>query len=836
MESSSDTDESIDQQEEVVDCEEVDDLRIEDEPTRYIVMYLKKLREMPNFELNLLAATLEIVAEAEQSEDDVLMEVMKCKLRTCSIKILKEITSNCGIDCSTCVEKSDVIQEIVSYLIKAKYLPFSDEKNNLKRRFSEKVGNNTENINVKSRRPIDKKIFEGIEVIVAENLPFDIDNDTIYQLPIKTKDGKQLTPEDGRPFGKPVTCQTREFPGNRRRMQNCKGSHTCDNVNCNYLLEFGIENKVYFKNGKCKICSNEGIVMPCFARKLIEFGTEFVRVYHTGQHTCKAIPRQEMPAEVIELIRLHRRVKPRQVQRNIVLSAIEKGTMSKEELLGLTKNLNNKTKIENTKKKMKSKYRPEGHSFDALATFREKALKWDPFYIFEINNGKLNDKPSYVFKMSVATAKIALDMDKDRDSYLSEEWTFFDGTFKRCPGFVTLGAEMFHPLADRIIKLACMETDKEDTASIALFWRLFNRVLQQYSGNPEYKFNPSGLLCDELGSNWLGAESEFGPSIKNRSKFCAFHFKETIKNHSAKLSTEAEKNEFRRLGNEWLESATKSEYWKCFDNLMEFASMSDSRRKAVSYWVEWWHKRRSHLFKPFCPLYHAPRCNIGESQHAKYKMMDGVQLTLLDAAQDDIAEFLETEDLLKGLEDGTTPFTSTATSSATREKEYREQQARARAYGEDLRQRKDIPRESCSQSFVGDPTSTHRPDKHRNSRNRPAEDDDDNNIPHKKTRKSQEKRESVWRNTRSQVFEKSLHKAKTENIKLRSQEKRENERARKYVITNAKMDYHVVIGNNPSCSCPFQVRILSEIKTFSWNLKIFQQNSNCLIAFHSVLS
>ena len=84
--------------------------------------------------------------------------------------------------------------------------------------------------------------------------------------------------------------------------------------------------------------------MPCFARKLIEFGTEFVRVYHTGQHTCKAIPRQEMPAEVIELIRLHRRVKPRQVQRNIVLSAIEKGTMSKEELLGLTKNLNNKQK------------------------------------------------------------------------------------------------------------------------------------------------------------------------------------------------------------------------------------------------------------------------------------------------------------------------------------------------------------------------------------------------------------------------------------------------------------------------------------------------------------
>ena len=78
-------------------------------------------------------------------------------------------------------------------------------------------------------------------------------------------------------------------------------------------------------------------------------------------------------------------------------------------------------------------------------------------------------------------------MDKDGNSYLSEEWTFFDGTFKRCPGFVTLGAEMFHPLADRIIKLASMETDKEDTASIELFLEtlivFFNNTLAIQSTN-----------------------------------------------------------------------------------------------------------------------------------------------------------------------------------------------------------------------------------------------------------------------------------------------------------------------------------------------------------------
>ena len=74
--------------------------------------------------------------------------------------------------------------------------------------------------------------------------------------------------------------------------------------------------------------------MPCFARKLIEFGTEFVRVYHTGQHTCKAIPRQEMPAEVIELIRLHRRVKPRQVQRILFSLPLKKGLCQKRNFWG----------------------------------------------------------------------------------------------------------------------------------------------------------------------------------------------------------------------------------------------------------------------------------------------------------------------------------------------------------------------------------------------------------------------------------------------------------------------------------------------------------------------
>ena len=57
----------------------------------------------------------------------------------------------------------------------------------------------------------------------------------------------------------------------------------------------------------------------------------------------------------------------------------------------------------------------------------------------------------------------------------------------------------YHPGMKKVVKLASMEAEKENTESIALFLELFNNVLREVSGNKDYKFNPCGIMCNEAG-------------------------------------------------------------------------------------------------------------------------------------------------------------------------------------------------------------------------------------------------------------------------------------------------------------------------------------------------
>ena len=107
---------------------------------------------------------------------------------------------------------------------------------------------------------------------------------------------------------------------------------------------------------------------------------------------------------------------------------------------------------------------------------------------------------SHVFKMSKIAAKIAINMDKDGQHFMAKEYCFFDGNHKRCRGFITLGCYVYHPLLRRIIRLASMEVDTEDSQSVQKFWTLFNKVLSDYKGEDGYRFNPLGWCADEAGS------------------------------------------------------------------------------------------------------------------------------------------------------------------------------------------------------------------------------------------------------------------------------------------------------------------------------------------------
>ena len=61
----------------------------------------------------------------------------------------------------------------------------------------------------------------------------------------------------------------------------------------------------------------------------------------------------------------------------------------------------------------------------------------------------------------------------------------------------------------RVMRLASMEAEMEDTESLALFLRLFNEALSKVLGQEGYKFNPYGIMCDENGANLNAIEQVF---------------------------------------------------------------------------------------------------------------------------------------------------------------------------------------------------------------------------------------------------------------------------------------------------------------------------------------
>ena len=100
---------------------------------------------------------------------------------------------------------------------------------------------------------------------------------------------------DGYDWGHRDKSRRAGFTGDRF-LAKCKGYFQCLNPKCPHLSQFNTVNKVNFTaSGMCRSCNTlaadvHGNVVrePCPARKIWEFGTETVTVYHYGTHTCTA--------------------------------------------------------------------------------------------------------------------------------------------------------------------------------------------------------------------------------------------------------------------------------------------------------------------------------------------------------------------------------------------------------------------------------------------------------------------------------------------------------------------------------------------------------------------
>ena len=82
-----------------------------------------------------------------------------------------------------------------------------------------------------------------------------------------------------------------------------------------------------------------------------------------------------------------------------------------------------------------------------------------------------------------------------------------------------------------------METEREDTTNVDLFWMLFNEALGKTANDPSIKFNTIGWCSDMADVNLGGIRRVYGNASLIKS--CEFHFKEYRNKKAQKLDPDS---------------------------------------------------------------------------------------------------------------------------------------------------------------------------------------------------------------------------------------------------------------------------------------------------------
>ena len=431
----------------------------------------------------------------------------------------------------------------------------------------------------------------------------------------------------------------------------CHGSWCCVNPNCPYLHcseEQPNRHDFYTERGttikKCATCGYLAERKPCFARKLVEYDLEeqSLAIYHVGNHSCNLKPLSTRSRKLIKPILMAEDFKkpPKQIQREKILEHIPtNSTWDFAKAREAARLWSDTTQIRNIQQEAMASDVAELTSFDALAEMKASADAEDKFLMYKINNGKLNNDPDYVFKTSQNMLDIMelLDADGDKEHPLTGETVYFDGIAKRVLDFHSLGLWLYHPIMNRLIRLASMDVKSENTVNIELFFRLVNEALEERTEREGYKFNPGMIMCDELGSNHVALKNVFGEEFATtRVVTCQWHFLQDAHRKSATLPQELRPQFLQRC--QGAVTAVSLEQYEEFHTYMETlcASYPD-----MNSWRNWWHARRSHIFAAFRGIGYTG-VNLAEMGNSGWKRPK--PLPLVVACRDDIATMIQQEE------------------------------------------------------------------------------------------------------------------------------------------------------------------------------------------------
>ena len=479
-------------------------------------------------------------------------------------------------------------------------------------------------------------LFKEVPVQEVECVPKDINGLKVFKIRNAGKNWRKKV-GDRRYFKMSGTNKK----NNHGKLENgkCQGNYYCPNNKCVKLLcsSIGQRNHVDFKTVNkrkyCVPCGQPAKIEYCGCHKRILYNKnkDEVTVYHMGQHSCtlklEKVSAEELP-ELFDLVGRKSHMTPAEIQKSELMDLIAKGQM--EEAQTKSDKLSQPQVLRRIKEKVGF---PTVNSFEAVAALKEKTHNSDPYWIYKINQRKYTNDPDYVFMTSTVCAKIGLEMDiSSSDTHpLVEEPCYFDGVHGRLKGMMSLALWVYHPGLGGVVRLANMYTEKENLKCIQLFWELWNEVLQDLSGDSDYKFNPCYFMSDEAGANMNAVEAVFGEHIRQeRVVTCQWHFMQNVRIHSQRDLPEEKREEFKELCQQMMQSSTVSRLKKKEKELKLFSKANPK----VAPFVKWWTCRKKHIAEAYrgSKLSGLNLAEVGNSKWTKSRHKRLVKAVLEDLA------------------------------------------------------------------------------------------------------------------------------------------------------------------------------------------------------------
>ena len=485
----------------------------------------------------------------------------------------------------------------------------------------------------------------------TDKVPYNINGNHHYKIDVGERDWHKIQ-EDGRWCF--MRSSTTRKSNNVRKIGKCLGSYKCENDLCpKFTSGKGRNTYAFTRIGlnlyECKTCGSVAKRDFCGALKLTVYNpdTKTLEVTYMGHHTCSLRSRASY---TLIASPVKRSILQPILQKNVNATAKQISEEAAENFLRMGKpamakesvKLSQDRRLVSSMKEeiLKIVGKRDPNSFHAIANLRRDLKTVDPYLIFKLNDGSLNDDISYVFKSSKCAAELAIEMDCEDEnsrSCLKEEPVYVDTMHSRVDDYKNITAWVKNPITRSVMRIATMEAKKENTPTMVLFFRTLNEMLAQVSGKKRYKFNPWRFYVDEGGANKNAIKEVYGTRGLNKTVTCQYHFLKCAKAKQRHVKEKWRKS-FYKLCKRMVKAPTRSEY-EALSNLIK----KICAESGLLEWFMWWDDRKFHIIPAFRG-FNLSGLNLAESGQSGMKPKTRKKLKLIDAAYKDCSQMLRQDE------------------------------------------------------------------------------------------------------------------------------------------------------------------------------------------------